>query len=333
MAKIGADEMWAVVPVAGFGTRLRPHTHTRPKPLLHVAGQPIIGHILDQLVPLGIRRIVLVIGYMGELIVDYVRARSDFDEVKWVEQKELLGLGHAISLTRSIVGSAPMLVVYGDTIFRADLSPLLGVERGGMLGVKRVEDPRRFGVVVTEGDGVVKLVEKPDEFVSDQAIVGVNFIREYALLYDCLAELIEQQTRTRGEYQLTDALQLMVDRGADLGTFPVEDWFDCGTQEALLVTNRYLLDGARVPDMGDRAVIIPPVHIDSTATIEASVIGPYVSIGAGARVSHTIVRNAIIGEMAQVENALIENSLIGFQALLKGRWSRLNVGDLSEITT
>jgi glucose-1-phosphate thymidylyltransferase len=333
MGKIEINDMWAVVPVAGFGTRLRPHTHTRPKPLLHVAGQPIIGHILDQLVPLGIRRIVLVIGYMGELIVDYVRERSDFDEVKWVEQKEVWGLGHAISLTRPVVGDQPMLVVYGDTIFRADLSSLLSVDRGGMLGVKRVEDPRRFGVVVKEGDGVVKLVEKPDEFVSDQAIVGVNFIRESALLYDCLAELMDAQVRTRGEYQLTDALQLMVDRGSDLGTFPVEDWFDCGTQEALLVTNRYLLDGAHIPDMEGRSVIIPPVHIDPTATIEASVIGPYVSIGAGARVSHTIMRNAIIGEQADVENVLIENSLIGFQALLKGRWSRLNVGDLSEITT
>lgn len=333
MEKIDTSSMWAVVPVAGFGTRLRPHTHTRPKPLLHVAGKPIIGHILDELVPLGIRRIVLVIGYMGELIVDYVHSRSDFDEIEWVEQKELLGLGHAIALTRPVVGAAPMLVVYGDTIFRTDLASVLQGGRGNMLGVKKVDDPRRFGVVVQERGRVVKLVEKPDEFVSDAAIVGINYITDSELLYHCLDELMQGQMRTRGEYQLTDALQLMVDKGADLATFPVEDWFDCGTQEALLVTNRYLLENAIVPDVDGNTVIVPPVHIDPTAKVEASVIGPYVSIGAGAQVKQTIVRNAIIGEQALVENVLIEDSLIGFQAMLKGRWSRLNVGDLSEIIT
>lgn len=327
------SQTWAVVPVAGFGTRLRPHTHTRPKPLLHVAGQPIIGHILDQLVPLGVRRIVLVIGYMGELIVDYVRSRSDFDQVECVEQKELLGLGHAIALTRPVVDGSPMLVVYGDTIFRADLRSLQVGDRAGVLGVKRVDDPRRFGVVVQQGGRVVRLVEKPDSFVSDQAIVGVNYVRDSALLYQCLADLMDRQLRTRGEYQLTDALQMMVDRGADLATFVVDDWFDCGTQEALLVTNRYLLDGREAPAAPNASVIIPPVHLDPSAQVESSVIGPYVSIAAGARVRNAIVRNAIIGEQASVENVLIENSLVGFQALLKGRWSRLNVGDLSEITS
>ena len=202
-----------------------------------------------------------------------------------------------------------------------------------MLGVKKVDDPRRFGVVVQERGRVVKLVEKPDEFVSDAAIVGINYITDSELLYHCLDELMQGQMRTRGEYQLTDALQLMVDKGADLATFPVEDWFDCGTQEALLVTNRYLLENAIVPDVDGNTVIVPPVHIDPTAKVEASVIGPYVSIGAGAQVKQTIVRNAIIGEQALVENVLIEDSLIGFQAMLKGRWSRLNVGDLSEIIT
>ena len=327
------DKIWAVIPVAGFGTRLRPHTHTRPKPLLHVAGKPIIGHILDQLLLAGIRRIVLVVGYMGELIADYARQRSDFAEVAWVEQKELLGLGHAIALTRPIVGSDPMLMVYGDTIFRADLGSVLSASIDGMLGIRKVEDPRRFGVVVEEIGRVVRLVEKPAEFVSDQAIVGVNLVRASEQLFACLADLMARDVRLRGEFQLTDALQLMVEQGAHLATFPVVDWFDCGNQETMLETNRHLLQGALLPTHCTDTVVIPPVHIDPLAEVHDSVVGPHVSIGAGARVGHTIVRNSIIGEQADVRAALIENSLVGFQAVLKGRWSHLNIGDMSEITT
>ena len=170
------------------------------------AGQPIIGHILDQLVPLGVRRIVLVIAYMGERIVDYVKSRRDFDQIEWLEQEEQLGLGHAIALTRAVVNDDPMLMVYRDTIFRADLPNLLTDNSSGLLGVKRVDDPRRFGVVVREGSRVTRLVEKPDEFVSDQAIVGVNYIRDSSHLYRCLDGLLNDQKRSRGEYQLTDAL-------------------------------------------------------------------------------------------------------------------------------
>jgi glucose-1-phosphate thymidylyltransferase len=226
-----------------------------------------------------------------------------------------------------------MLMVYGDTVFRADLARELSAKGDGLLGVKKVEDPRRFGVVVTEGKKVVKLVEKPEKFVSDQAIVGVNLIRKSAQLFACLDDLIKRDVRLRGEFQLTDALQLMVEQGANLSTFPVGGWFDCGTQEAMLETNRDLLQDAPAPTHCTNTVVVPPVHIDPTAEVCDSVVGPYVSIGAGASVQHTIVRNAIIGEQAEVKAALIEDSLIGFQAVLKGRWNHLNIGDMSEITT
>ena len=332
MARIDIDKLWGVVPVAGYGTRLQPHTHTRPKPLVHVAGQPIIGHILDQIIPLGVKRIVLVVGYMGERIVDYVRHYGDFAAVEQVEQEELLGLGHAISLTRPVVQDDPMLIVYGDTIFQADLQPLMSSSTDGVLGVKKVEDPRRFGVVVEEQSRVLKLVEKPDEFVSDLAIIGVNLIGDSHLLFDCLQSIIEQDIRTRGEYQLTDALQVMVDRGAYLGTFLVEKWFDCGTREALLMTNRHLLEQAPLPDHVQDTVILPPVHIDGSARVSCSVVGPYVSIGREARVHNAVVRNSIIGEQTAVEDILLEDSIIGFQAVVKGRASQLNVGDMSQIT-
>jgi glucose-1-phosphate thymidylyltransferase len=327
------DPIWAVIPVAGSGTRLRPHTYTRPKPLFNVAGQPIIGHILDQLVSLGIRRIVLVVGNMGEDIVEYVQQRGDFVAVVRVEQKELLGLGHAISLVRSVVHDDPMLVVYGDTIFQADLQPVVNSIAEGILGVKQVDDPHRFGVVVEKNGRVTRLVEKPEEFVSDRAIVGVNFVRNSGWLFECLNQLMAEERRTRGEFQLTDALQLMVEQGAHLTTFPVEQWFDCGNQEALLVTNRHLLEGAPVPNHIQDTAIIPPVYIDPTAKVRRSVIGPYVSIGAGAQVDSVIARNMIIGAQAVVDNILLEDTLIGFQAVVKGRASRLNVGDLSEITS
>lgn len=332
MEQVDLDRLWAVVPVAGSGARLRPHTYTRPKPLLHVAGQSIIGYILDQLIALGVRRIVLVTGYMGDQIVEYVRQRQAFTAVEYVEQKERLGLGHAIYLTRTVVQEEPMLVVYGDTIFQADLRPVLAEVVDGMLGVKQVDDPRRFGVVVEESGRVIQLVEKPEEFVSDRAIVGVNVLRASGLLFECLGRLIREEQRTRGEFQLTDGLQLMVEQGAFLGTFPIEEWFDCGTLEALLDTNRHLLKGMPVPAHPEDTVIIPPVHIAATARVKYSVIGPYVSVGDGAQVERVIARNLIIGAQAVVEDVLLEDTIIGSQAMVRGRASRLNVGDLSEVT-
>lgn len=326
------ERLWAVVPVAGFGARLRPHTHTRPKPLLHVAGKPIIGHILDQLVPLGIERIVLVVGFLGDRIVDYVTNRGDFRQVEFVEQKDMLGLGHAIWLTRDVVGDDPQLMVYGDTIFQADLSEVLQRPGDGFLGVKRVDDPSRFGVVLQEQGKVTGLVEKPETFVSDLAIVGVNYIRDSRRLFACLGSLIRGEQRTRNEFQVTDAFQAMVDEGAEMGTFPVADWFDCGTREALLLTNRVMLEGRATPDVGPDVVVIPPAHIDPTARVSHSVIGPHTSIGAGACVRQAVVRNSIVGEEAVVENIVLEDSIIGFQAVVTGRPSHLNVGDLSQIT-
>ena len=326
-----ANRIWAVIPVAGSGKRLRPHTYTRPKPLLHVAGQPIIGHILDRLARLGVSRIVLVVGYMGELIVDYVRGRRNFEVVESVAQPEQLGLGHATLLSRPVVGEDPMMIVYGDTIFECDLSSVLKRSEDATIGVKQVEDPSRFGVVVEEAGKVSRLVEKPETFVSDLAIVGVNMVANSRLLFDCLQEMVAAAQRTRGEYQLTDGFQRMLEAGANLGCFPIDHWFDCGTQEALLATNRHMLEGNVSPDVADGTVILPPVHIDSSAAISGSVIGPYVSVGAGSKVASAVIRNSILGEQATVKDVVLEDSIVGFQAVVVGSASSLNVGDLSEI--
>ncbi|MFH1006499.1 MAG: sugar phosphate nucleotidyltransferase [Candidatus Latescibacterota bacterium] len=323
--------MKAVIPVAGMGTRLRPQTYTVPKALLHVAGKPIIGHILDKVAALGIEDVVLVVGEMGDRIVRYVKEAHCFRSVEAVEQEERKGLGHAIGLTESLVGGEPILIIYGDTIFEGDLPNGISDLVDGMIGVKQVADPARFGVVKLEGKRIVDLVEKPEQFVSDLAIVGVNYIRNTPLLFECLGELLAENIRTRGEYQLTDAFRKMVDKGAVLEVFSVAGWFDCGKPETLLATNRYLLRKESKPSAIVGSTILPPVFIAPSATIIGSIVGPYVSVAEGARVEWSIVKDSIIGAEAVVQHGLLEGSLIGNKALVRGAPQRLNVGDSSEI--
>ena len=333
MTAIDVSKMWAVVPVAGSGKRLQPHTFTRPKPLLFVAGQPIIGHILDQIRALGVDKLVLVVGHQGGQILDYVGERGDFETVVSVEQGEPIGLAHAVSLAGPSVGTDPLLVVYGDTVFEADLAEVVRRGGDGLLGVRKVEDPRRCGVVVEESGRVTRLVEKPEEFVSDLAICGVNMIADSALLFACIDELIAGEFRTRGEFQLTDAFQIMVDKGARFGTFTLHSWFDCGTHESLLDTNRHLLSRRNFSGVAGDVVIRPPVYVDPCAEIDGSVIGPYVSVGKDAVIRNAVVRNSIVGAGAQVEGIVLDESIVGYCAMVNGRPSHLNVGDNSQITS
>jgi len=323
--------MKAIIPVAGVGTRLRPQTHTVPKALVPVAGKPILAHILDRLLPLGVDELVLVVGYLGEKVVEYVRGRYRF-QVHVVEQQERKGLGHAIHLTRPVVADdEPVLIVLGDTIVEADLQPVVA---GGQnaIAVRRVEDPRRFGIAEVEHGRVVRLVEKPDEPTSNLALVGIYYLTQPGLLYRALERVIEEGRKVKGEYQLTDGLQIMVQEGAELTTFEVETWHDCGNPDTLLETNRVLLE--RSPGWAgpfEGSIIRPPVAIDPSAVVRASIIGPYVSIGAGAVIAHSIVSDRIIGEGARVDGVLLRHSLVGEEARVQGSASRLNIGDHSEI--
>ena len=210
--------MRAIIPVAGVGTRLRPHTYTLPKVLLNVAGKPILGHILDELIRQGVDKATIVTGYMGKLVQKFVNDRYDID-FTFVSQKESLGLGHAIWTARETFGDEPIMIILGDTIFDVDLSDAL---KSGFssLGVKKVDDPRRFGVVESGADGFIKnLVEKPQNFVSNMAIVGLYYIKNPAMLRQSLEELINKDIRTKSEYQLTDALRLMLEKGEKFTTF------------------------------------------------------------------------------------------------------------------
>jgi glucose-1-phosphate thymidylyltransferase len=321
--------MKAVIPVAGEGTRLRPHTHTVPKPLLRVAGKPILGHILDDIRNLGIDEVVLIVGYRGEEIVEYVRSTYDM-KVTVVEQQERMGLGHAIYLSREPVGSDPVLILLGDSIFKGDLARMAR-SGGNHIGVKRVPDPQRFGIVELEGERIAGVVEKPEKPRSDLAIVGIYFIEDSVALYDALESVIRSDTRTRGEFQLTDGLKLMIDRGIELRAFEVEGWFDCGKAETLLETNRALLDMISPEVEVPGSILIHPVYVAADARLESSVIGPYVSVAQGSVIRRSIIKDSIIGENAMVEDALLGSSLVGDNAAVKGNFKRLNVGDSSEI--
>ena len=325
--------MKAIIPVAGIGTRLRPHTHTVPKALVQVAGKPILGHILDELVPLDVRDIVLVTGYMGERVRSYMEEAYPDLNVCYIHQEERQGLGHAIYLTKDCVGDEPVLIVLGDTVVTADYSALLSAGRT-LIGVKDVDDPTRFGVVEVDDGRVTGLVEKPDVPPSNLAIVGLYYVTDSKAMFDALAEIIDHGITTKGEDQVTDALRVMLESGAEMGTFEVEGWYDCGLPDTLLETNRFLLErsgGNGESAQGDDSVIIQPVSIDPSAVISRSIVGPYVSVAAGARITDSVVRDSILNASAEVERSLLDRSLIGESAVVRGHYQRLNVGDSSEI--
>ncbi len=322
--------MKAIIPVAGVGRRLRPHTHTQPKALMHVAGRPILGHILDELVAAGIDEVVLVVGHLGEKIAEFVRSRYRL-RVHFVEQKEPLGNGHAIYVAREHLDGDGVLIVMGDTVLKTDLPQVLALAESA-IGVQEVLDPRRFGVVEVTDGRVRRLVEKPEHPPSHLAIVGVYLIRHPRLLAECLERLVGEGRMVNGEYWLADALQMMVDAGEVMRTFPISGWYDCGTPEAVLVANRELLaaEGITSP-VPAGSVVIPPSYVDPTAQIEGSVIGPFTSIAEGARVVRSVVRDSIVNAAASLDGVLLERSIIGENASVVGRAARINLGDSSAI--
>jgi glucose-1-phosphate thymidylyltransferase len=324
--------MKVIIPLAGFGTRLRPHTYTKPKPLVNVAGKPVLGHILDKLSGLDLEEVIFIVGYLGEQIRTYVEANYHFP-ARYVEQKELLGQAHAIWLAREYA-QGEMLIIFVDTIFDTDLMAASQIDADGVLYVKEVEDPRRFGVVVMENGHITRLVEKPDTDEHKLAVIGVYYIRDSQWLMRAIDQLMQRQIQTKGEFYLADALQLMIDEGARFVPEAVDVWEDCGKPETVLHTNRYLLGKVGCNEACTDLInttVIPPVYIATTARVENSVIGPYATIADRARVSNSIVRDSIIDEGAQISETILDQSLIGKDAIVRGRYRRLNVGDSSQV--
>ncbi|MCH2042544.1 MAG: NTP transferase domain-containing protein [Saprospiraceae bacterium] len=328
--------MKAIIPVAGAGTRLRPHTYTRPKPLIPVAGKPIISFIIDQLVEIGVQEFILVIGYLGDKIKQYIETRHKDLDIKFVYQDDRLGLGHAVWVAReTFQHSEEILIALGDTIFETNLNVFLEQENS-CIAVQKVSDPRNFGVVEFDQDNYIKrVIEKPRIPKSNMAIVGVYKIKEVDLLIESLDYIIKNDIRTLGEYQLTDALMRMIEQGTRLTAHRVNNWFDCGRKEILLDTNAMLLKrlgyNTKPKPTYPNTIIIEPVHIGEGCEIKNSIIGPNVTIGNNSKIGSSIIRNSIIGNYSTIEDVLLQKSVIGSDAAIRGASQSLNIGDNTEI--
>ncbi len=327
--------MKAIIPVAGAGTKLRPHTYTQPKALIPIAGKTILSYIVDQLHETGIHEFIFIVGYLGEKIQDYVKQTYPHLTTHFVYQNERQGTGHAIELTRNIVGNDEVFVALGDTICEYDVQEVVNSPYS-MLGIKKVDDPRNFGVAtVDEGGFIEQVIEKPSIPKSNMALVGLYKIKETHFLFECLHHLFTQNIRSYGEYNLTDALDCMIGKGAKFKAFKVKNWFDCGKKETMLESNATLLKkfGGNVgPDHSFKdTIIIPPVSIAPGCDISNSIIGPHVAIGANTTIKHSIVRDSIIGSFTNLYEVVLDNSLIGSDASVKGLSRSLNIGDNTEI--
>lgn len=327
--------MKAIIPVAGAGTKLRPHTYTQPKALIPIAGKTILSFIVDQLHDAGINEFIFIVGYLGEKIQDYVKQVYPDLTTHFVYQNERHGTGHAIELTKNIVGTDEVFVVLGDTICEYDVKEVVNSPYS-MLGVKKVDDPRNFGVATISDDGFIEqVVEKPAIPKSNMALVGLYKIKETNILYECIHHIFMQDIKTLGEYNLTDALDCMIKRGAKFQSFKVKNWFDCGKKESLLESNATLLKkfggNINVEHSFVDSIIIPPVSIAAGCEIKNSIIGPHVAIGANTTVSHSVIRDSIIGSYTNLHEVVLDNSLIGSDANVKGLSRSLNIGDNTEI--
>ncbi|MCU7693269.1 sugar phosphate nucleotidyltransferase [Haoranjiania flava] len=327
--------MKAIIPVAGTGAKLRPHTYTQPKALLPVAGKTVLDFTVEQLKNAGIREFIFIIGYLGGKVQEHVNEKYPDLICHFVQQDKREGTGHAIILAKEIVANDELIIVMGDTITDFDVAEVINADKT-MIAVKRVDDPRGFGVVQLKADGYIShLEEKPAIPMSNTALVGVYRIKETNILFECLDTLFSDNIKTHGQYHLTDALQCMISKGVRMKSFGVRRWYDCGRKDTLLETNAFLLKhqsmGIHESVTTERSIIIAPVSIGANCVIEGSIIGPHISVGENTIISNSIARDSIIGSYAKLEDMVIYNSLIGSDVSLHGSGKSLNVGDNTEI--
>lgn len=329
--------MKAIIPVAGAGTKLRPLTYTQPKALIPIAGKTILGVIVDQLLDAGVTEFVFVTGYLGEKIQDYVKKRYPQLSCTFVTQNDRRGTGDAIYLTRDAVQNDEVMIVLGDTVCDYNVRNIIASDIS-QIGVRKVDDPRSFGVAeINEKDFVTRMVEKPLIPKSNMAMVGIYYIKETEAMYAALKQNLSAPPDEKGEYHLTNALQLMVEQGIKLQAFRVNNWFDCGKKETLLSTNATLLkqmeeERTVTPQYSfENTVIIEPVNIGEGCIIRHCIIGPNISIGEHTKMESSIVRDSIIGSYAELQQVVLNSSIIGNDAYVRGLSQSLNIGDNTEI--
>ena len=324
--------MDVILPAAGLGTRLRPQTWSKPKPLVGVGGKPIMAHVLDRVLAVEPEQVVFITGFLGDQIEAWARQAYD-RPLAFVVQPEMKGQTDAILRCRDVARD-DALIVFPDSIFETDFSALKNLDADGALFTIEFDDPSQFGIAVKDEQGrVTRLIEKPQEPISKEVLMGMYYVRSMPALYAAIEEQMRRNIQLKGEYFIADAFQLMIDGGARFVTVPVTVWEDCGSVEGLLQSNRYLLakQPATMPLMLEDVAIVQPSYVAPTATLERAVVGPYAAIGEGAVVRDALVRDAILEDGAEVANAVVEHSVVGRKAAIAGRAHRLNVGDLSRL--
>lgn len=327
--------MKAIIPVAGAGTKLRPNSYTQPTALIPLAGKTVLGTIIDQIKEAGITEIIFIVGYLGEKIQDYVKDKYPDLKAHYVAQVDRQGIGHAIRLTRSLVDHDEVFVVLGDTICEYDIKSMVE-SPFSMIGVRKVDDPRDFGVAEINEEGFIDhVVEKPQIPRSNMALVGIYKIKESEQLFQCIENNIREGLRSHGEYSLTDALDCMLKLGIKFKSFKVENWFDCGKKETMLESNATLLkkfvELNKTDYQFENTVIVQPVSIGAGCTIRNSIIGPDVAIGENTNIDYSIVKNSIIGSFSNLFDIVLDESVIGGDTKLRGESRSLNIGDNTSI--
>jgi glucose-1-phosphate thymidylyltransferase len=326
--------MKVIIPLAGKGTRLRPHTHVTPKPMLKIAGKPVIDYVMEDLQKVGgVEQVIYITGHLKEKVEEYARAKFPWPSV-FVEQKEQKGTAHAVALASPYIDQ-PVMIIFVDTIFDADLSVVKRTKADGIIWTKEVEDYQRFGVVVTDTDGnMTKIVEKPSQPISKRANIGLYYIANWKLLVEAIDWTLKQPPN-KGEFYLTDAFQYMIDKGAKLKVEDVEGWYDAGKLDTLLESNRIMLEKrrmARQPNgLPADARIIEPVYIEDSVVIRRSTVGPNVSVSTGTVIEDSTLRDAIVGEKSKISKSKLKNSLVGDEVMIEGFVGELTAGDHSEI--
>jgi len=326
--------MKVIIPLAGKGTRLRPHTHVTPKPMLRIAGKPVMDYVMDDVKRLGgVEQVVYITGHLKEKVEEHARKDVGLPAV-FVEQKVQDGTAGAVNLARPYVDQ-PVLIIFVDTIFDADLSVVRSIDADGIIWTKEVEDYQRFGVVVTDAAGnMTKIVEKPSTPISKRANIGLYYVRNWQLLFEAIDHVLASPPN-KGEFYLTDAFQYMIDKGAKIRVVDVQGWYDAGQIETLLDTNRVMLEKGRArrpAQLDGSARVVEPVYIEDGVRISESTVGPNVSLSAGTVIERSTLANTIVGANSRVVGATLHDSIIGDNVKLTGLKGSATIGDHAEVT-
>lgn len=325
--------MKVILPVAGKGTRLRPHTHTKPKSLVRVAGKTVLQHVVEGLKRIQVDECILITDANGAIIEEYVHQHFPDLNAVFIRQEEQLGPAHAVWLAASrIQPGDEVLVVFNDTLFVTDLTRIPRLVDGldGLIYSKEVENYQRFGVNVMRDGLIVDMVEKPDTPISKLAQVGLYYIKDGSGFMRYLEKAIQQGLKVKGEYFLPEVFKLMLQDGLKLGAPEIDEWLDCGKPETLLATNRFLLERATNSHVClESCVVVPPVSIHPSAKLRHAVIGPHVSVAEGCVIEDAIIRDSVINANSVLRHVILEGSLIGDSVEMDGFAQRINIGDNS----